>query len=499
MPGLSLHITLKLHRNLKETLKIKATGAIELVEELVQQLAWAGAVFSSPAPGDDIAYALPTLSVGARGNLFLDYDTRPISWHESSCWLPLFSGACIARDFPVPPRHHESGLEVPLHILAALVGAGHAVEYGGGVVIKGFSSMIIPIRRTNDIVQWHMVSATTEELRLSYREGLDRCGKRALLDKVDLDCLRNTRAVLGWCTTVECALGSRDANYDITDYSGAIRAEAPLSLTGGTLGLQQFAVGQLDFRLGAKDGKCHFQRTGPYLRILKAAEKTPILLYDTSDRRGWLVTAADVILHMCHHRNYREPFEVDGQRVYLPGAEPGRSSPRGVLLENAQLNLYDPVDGRHTLKDMALNCWSLIEFLIDQNVKKDQAPGTALQANLVETIQGYEYMAIVDERSPFQRKQSTIAKSSGGWLDLIHDIDALVLFASGFGEIMRPRRDEDFETMCTKWHRVPKEKDYLAASVKALKDLYDVAGSRHQRKYLSSTRLQWHRGNSKYV
>ncbi len=500
---MSLQITLRKDRKLKlranETLHIRATGAIDTVEELILQLAWAGAVFNSAPVTEDVAYTRPIVTADAEGGeLCLDFETERILPDDTSCWLPLFSGACIAYGFPVPQRQDEVGLEIPLHILAALVGAGHAVEYDGGVVIKGFSNMIIPMKKTSDTIQWHLITAATEAQRLSYREGLGRCGQRAMLNQVDLDSLRNTRAILGWCTAAESALGSQEAQYAITDYSRAIRAETALSFTGGTLGMQQFAVGQLDFSLGAKDGKCHFQRTGPYSRIIRAAEKTPVVLYDTSpsDRRGWLVTAAEVILHMLHHRNQREPFEVDGRLVNLPGVEPDRTSATDVLLRNAHLDLYDPVDGKHTLKDMVLNCWSLLEFLIDQNVRKDQAPGTTLRANLVETVQGYEYMAIVDERSPFQRKQTTIAKSNGGWLDLVHDIDALVLFASGFGEVMRPMRDVDFERMCLKWRLMPKEKDYLAASVKILKDLYDVAGSRLDRKYLTSTHLQWHRGNS---
>src|SRR6201999_1855566 len=133
--------------------------------------------------------------------------------------------------------------------------------------------------------------------------------------EVDLDCLQSTRAILGWCTAAVCILGSRAANYEIIDYSGATEMTRSVNLAGGALGIQQFGLAQLDFKLGPKDGKFHFQRRGPYQRIIQLAGRTPVLLYDTADKRGWLVAASDVILHMCHHRHALEPFPINGTAV----------------------------------------------------------------------------------------------------------------------------------------------------------------------------------------
>jgi hypothetical protein len=38
------------------------------------------------------------------------------------------------------------------------------------------------------------------ETRLSYRDTIDRCQNRASLNEVDLECLRTTRAIAGWCS-----------------------------------------------------------------------------------------------------------------------------------------------------------------------------------------------------------------------------------------------------------------------------------------------------------
>jgi len=104
-------------------------------------------------------------------------------------------------------------------------------------------------------------------------------------------------------------------------------------------------------------------------------------------------------------------------------------------------------------------------------------------------------MDVVDERSPVRLKETTIQKSNGGWIDFARDLNAIVLFASGFEDIIKPSQDT-LAGLCHQWKRVPRDKDYLTASVSILSKLYEEAGSRLTRKHLTSTHLQWHRGQA---
>lgn len=94
------------------------------------------------------------------------------------------------------------------------------------------------------------------------------------------------------------------------------------------------------------------------------------------------------------------------------------------------------------------------------------------------------------KRSPCQQKKAIIRNTSGGWPALVpalvRDIDTLVLFANGYEDVIRPLKDNSMD-ICNIWQSVFKRNDYLATTVKILKDLYDVAGSRLTR---SSTYLQ---------
>lgn len=66
---------------------------------------------------------------------------------------------------------------------------------------------------------------------------------------------------------------------------------------GGAVGLQYFGAAQANFTFGLKDGKCHFHRSGSLKRFVPAAEKAPMVLYDTMEKRAWLVPASGVMIH----------------------------------------------------------------------------------------------------------------------------------------------------------------------------------------------------------
>ena len=119
------------------------------------------------------------------------------------------------------------------------------------------------------------------------------------------------------------------------------------------------------------------------------------------------------------------------------------------------------------------------------------APGVKLRGTMRDKLYGWEFRALVEEKS-FRRKEKVLDKSNGGWINLIEDIDAVVLFANGFEEVIKPV--SHLESLCSGWKTLPKDKDYLAVGCPMLETLYNEAGSRKTRTYLTSTHLQWDRG-----
>lgn len=66
-----------------------------------------------------------------------------------------------------------------------------------------------------------------------------------------------------------------------------------------------------------------------------------MVLYDTMEKRAWLVPASSVMIHIAHRRNLLEPFEVDGKPVKLHTASQTGPSAKEVLLKSTSISPSD--------------------------------------------------------------------------------------------------------------------------------------------------------------
>ncbi|CAN9245853.1 unnamed protein product [Alternaria alternata] len=467
----------------------------DLLIQLGQQLSWLSSAFTVSPFKEQLAYSSPYLFLREHGVFEITVGHEPIDDTKQACWLSLFNHACLVAGFPIAERAEEIGLELSLDLLAGLSGARHVFEYEGGLVMKGFSHMFVPVRRQFDRVQWHAVSSPDEETPLSYHDGLSRCASRATLDEVSLQDLASLRTIVGWCSVATTCLGSSHVDYENIDYTKTKEADSGPRCTGTSFGFQQIGVAALDVRFGLKDGKSHFQRAGPYQRTIQLAEGSPIVLHDVEGRRSWLVPATNVMLHIVQHRHHLNPFQVNGKPINLDTNVAAGSSAEAVLLNNRTQVLYE--DDGYTFGDDILNTWSILELLLDQNVSRQrEAPGIRIPTSVHEKLYGFEFKSVVNQDGVFKLKKTTISRDHGGWSKLIEEIDALVLFANGFGDVILPAGGS-CDVLCHKWRRVPDGQDYLTTTTDVLRTLFDKAGSRVDRKYLTTkSKLRWHQGSS---
>jgi hypothetical protein len=147
---------------------------------------------------------------------------------------------------------------------------------------------------------------------------------------------------LGWWGKTVTHLGTADVNYDNIDWSATKEPDRSATFSGGTIGFQNFATGELSFAVGPKDSKLHISRSGSYQKVIRYASRTPVVLYDTCEKRGWLVPSSAVIAHIAQTRNVREQFSINGKPVNIVPTDPTQNvyeAAENMLLVNASTKL----------------------------------------------------------------------------------------------------------------------------------------------------------------
>ena len=475
-------------------------GSEEAAIDVLQLLVWFGAAFQLSS-SDQVQYSQSRLHIRGKpwwGLFFftVDYEKSPVQ--AESCWLSLFNNPVIAQGFPVPERSNsEHGLELPIELMATLGGGRHAVDFEGGLVIKGHSIAFVPVKQYEDSIQWHMISSS-DGTRLRYS---DLKIHLALQNEVSYESIRTKRAILGWSRVAQTFLGTAGVNYEGIDWSEAKEAGRSTRFSGGALGFQSNLIGQLNFALGAKDGRLFLSQNGPLEKIIDLAEKTPVVLYDHQDRRAWLVPALEIILHVLHTRSCLNLYKLDRSTTKISYADDtakiSDKAARRAIMASKDQQLYEgtsPGEKAYYVRDAILDIWSLLERMMERDAMITSAPGIALRGTMRDKLYGWEFRALVEDKSSFRQKEQVLEKSNGGWVDLVDDTDTIVLFGNGFGEVIKPVCCS--VDICSAWKVLPKGRDYLAVGCPMMETLYNEAGSRKTRSYLTSQHLQWHRGSA---
>ena len=433
----------------------------------------------------------------------MKFQLQPVRKERASCWFPLFANSVIALDFPTAHRTNgEKGIEVPFEIMVALAGAQYLVEYEGTTILKGSSCMLVPIQNYHDSIQWHLVSAFELD-HIQQRPWLSnaQCTTRV---SVQITEMRTKRAFLGWCEKAEICLGTRDIDYRTIDYTKLLQYVTKIRISEFTVSLQ-IPAGPIGLTLGAgfqfgtRDYNVYNTGRGTLQDVIRQAENTPVVLYDESEKRGWLVPASGVILHMLHTRYHRPAFQREEQLTELIHANPQNgfaaagialkesttvresttaSHQRGVSFwHEAVFELWDQLKGIRMLHAINVDIGSLVAF-----------PRLLLGE---EEIGGWEYMDIVEQNYEIRKKRVVVQNSNGGWVKLARNINCPVVVANGLTEIIRPASGSQ---CCRSWMRLPTGKDYLGASTTVLQGLYNRAGSSSDYQYLTMrpSRIQWH-------
>jgi hypothetical protein len=309
--------------------------------------------------------------------------------------------------------------------------------------------------------------------------------------------VRGWRPTALWNDSLLTFQATDKSDYMEIGYSKAMKlSRTVVSLTGGNFGFSKLGTATATFALGKNDGLYSSKKSKFYEDLLDDARQIHVVLQNTGDRCAWQTDAETIILHVVLHRHALKKFTVDGKVVNISAAEaqvPG--SVRCAMLRNADTVV---MRGRHMettavtdklFKDIVGELFTMIEGL-QANAEKVAETGIQLKLDWTRRVQGWEYMDLVQKKLKLELREIELGKTCGYWHKFAHDINAVVLFGTGFREVFQPK---DTSKLCQAFRKAPKDKHYLVVGISTLRTLYWENNSSTDQTRLTSTGIRWQR------
>lgn len=146
---------------------------------------------------------------------------------EGHCWTQLFLSCSMVIGYPIPSRNSRMpGLEIPLDIMTALMGADRITSFGNDLIIKGYSDLFYATEHHDDCVMWHLICNKSPTARISFADRrIPQSTERKLSLPRPVDVAR-MRHIVGWTSPVRSNAGRcafQTSGIPITDHIDVAR------------------------------------------------------------------------------------------------------------------------------------------------------------------------------------------------------------------------------------------------------------------------------------
>lgn len=375
--------------------------------------------------------------------------------------------------------------------MARLAGIVMVVEFQGGLILKGLSTALIPVKYCDGgaAIQWHLLHTKSAD---GFLDDLEY--KEDFLKIQDPTILLQRKAYLGWCKDASILLGTSNFNYPAVSWSTSTPERSKILVSGFSLGLASNGLGffgpsaTMNFTIAKSQRTRYIDIEQQLEDRLKLSVTKPALVYDTSTQRAWLVPVTCLLLQMMHLRHHQMASRVpDNSTSTMPYAKTtveggyeayqilvGHLQPGSRTALGDQLAWRDTLARLYTGLDMALKTAS--DF--DNRPQPDESE-----------VAGFELLDIVLAESPFRLSHRRVRKQSGGWARIGQHV-GYVLFCSGFGEALIPSPASQSNRLCEQCSRIPSGCDYLSAYVPCFQETLLRQGEHAVSRFLSSTEYE---------
>lgn len=192
---------------------VDVIGTDQCIAEVGVQFAWLGAALRSSQSPAGLSLCNPVIqqihptrvssfaeeSLPTLVKYTIDFQmsepTAKTEHKDGGCWHDVFERAVVVAGFPIlDKKEHSLGLEIPLSVMAELVGWNRLTEFDNRTYIKGFSKMFVVTRYLGDMWVWHYVYNSDGE-RVSYLDYQPPADEDVTISDPD-----TARHVIGWCS-----------------------------------------------------------------------------------------------------------------------------------------------------------------------------------------------------------------------------------------------------------------------------------------------------------
>ena len=127
------------------------------------------------------------------------------------CWYSMFKNPVMVEAFPTPIRSTAAeGVQMPLELMARLVGTKKVQEFCGALFLKGFASMLYSTKSNGRVISWHH-DYNANGKYISYIDNTTNP-----LEQVTFEDLAVAQHIVGWCKSVENLAGMINVSLHVS-------------------------------------------------------------------------------------------------------------------------------------------------------------------------------------------------------------------------------------------------------------------------------------------
>ncbi|KAF3932628.1 hypothetical protein ABW19_dt0200556 [Dactylella cylindrospora] len=397
-----------------------------------------------------------------------------------SCWTKLFLNTRIFELRNIQATHLGYGLKLDFDVLVQISGVHRPVEHHGGLILIGYQTALIPMKRLADSsIAWHLVVQDDQVTRYV----ADSEQFKGRLKVTDLNKLKGT-AYLGWSENVIQVLGL-DSNLPMATMTETLPTEGKafslgqVIVQGGLASTFPPVTGALNIQgvFQAAPIKLKFSPRSQLEASINQSWNYRLIVYDESTKTAWMVSKLHLILYMMRCYIERNSYRDRELRIGLAGS--------GTLDGLRDLIMSEKERWDADIKSKGLGFEDIFGMLC-QAITEGVDMVKALPMR--RKIYGVELVDILDGREDAQARSFRFTASVEQWAFLAKNRGVIV--CSNIGNPLQIQQATNPDAGC---HLIPINKDLLACAVKDFEVITNRPCQRRMKRVCGQVDWSWNR------